>query len=108
MSDSIHAVVRRYEEPIAIEGGPDFNGELPVRHDDLILTEKVDEITLFPCEEHRYRRTNRTVTSPHGRKETVFEYIGPANAGGQIPPASGGNLDRLVGNSVSGEQRKEQ
>ena len=31
-----------------------------------------------------------------------------ANASGQIPPASGGNLDRLVGNSVSGEQRKEQ
>ena len=43
-----------------------------------------------------------------GDLHSVRVHIRRHNAGGQIPPASGGNLDRLVGNSVSGEQRKEQ
>ena len=42
----------------------------------------------------------QTKEEAEGLRDLLNELQEKANAGGQIPPASGGNLDRLVGHSV--------
>jgi len=47
-----------------------------------------------PCHRKARQAVDKSGMKPQRKRRRL-----PPNAGGQIPPASGGNLDRLVGDS---------